>query len=174
MLAHLPLHCRAVELLEAGLNDDCPVDKQLSQDPADPEPLLVERLLVIPDEGAIHPFVASSELPLHYVPQCSSAHRTRLALLCQLLHDSVEAECPESPCHDDLADELDQRWVLMLEHASTLALDADLQSIDLFPVDIGELADSAGCYKLIGRGFMTLLQEQPTLRMAAVSWLFAV
>ncbi len=50
------MHRSAVELLEAGLtdgDDDCTVDKQLSQDPADPEPLLVERLVVIPDEGAI-------------------------------------------------------------------------------------------------------------------------
>ena len=57
----MPLHRSAVELLEAGLidgDDDCVVDKQLSQDPADPEPLLVERLVVIPDEGAIHPFVS--------------------------------------------------------------------------------------------------------------------
>ena len=46
----------AVELLEARFideDDDCTVDRQLSQPPADPEPLLVKRLVVIPDEGAI-------------------------------------------------------------------------------------------------------------------------
>lgn len=125
----MPLHRSAVELLEAGLidgDDDCVVDKQLSQDPADPEPLLVERLVVIPDEGAIHPFVAQSKLLLHYVPHCSSAHQPRLALLCQLLHDSVQLERPKSPCYDDLADEFDQRRVFLLDYASTLALAANL------------------------------------------------
>jgi hypothetical protein len=65
----------AVELLEARFideDDDCTVDRQLSQPPADPEPLLVKRLVVIPDEGAI------------ISP-----------------HDSAEVECAESPCRDE-------------------------------------------------------------------------
>ena len=52
----MPLHISAVELLGARFidgDDDCTVDKQLSQDPVEPEPLLVKRLVVIPDEGAI-------------------------------------------------------------------------------------------------------------------------